>query len=685
MGLVYRAVDRNLGRDVVIKTPRLDILATPAAARFTREIRSLVALVHPHIVHILDAGEHEGVPFVVLEYLAGGSLQSRRPVGPHGRPLPMPVQTLSNWLDNIATVLDFIHGQHHVHRDVKPDNILFDSFGSAYLSDFGITKAMAAADLKAQATALTSTGVAVGSPPYMAPELVKGEPYDGRVDQYALAVTIYELLSGTNPFTAAYPAAVLMRHTTHEPPPLHEVVPTISEVVATAVQRGLAKDPQQRYTDCRSLACAVLSSLNGATLEFDVTLPAAWRLIPGTHAHLGPTVATTPGRVVLRGGEHYAIQVERSVTDATLTGLRPLARLPGLKEINLRWCDQITDAGIAHLGCLPRLNAISVRGCVQMTDAGLDQLAALSQLESLDISYCPQVTDWGLERLRQLVHLESLSLSGCSGLTEAGLLHLHALPCLKTLHLGGPRVTDAWLVQLQALPQLRVLSLGESEQLTDAGVAHLGVLQRLAALDVSSCKRLTDAGLANLAALSRLERLTLFQCPALTDEGLAHLASLTHLEALDLGWCQKITDVGLRHLRSLSYLEALDLSGCYQVTDAGLESLQALPRLQRLDLRRCGHLTNAGLAHLAELRHLKSLSLGACNQISDTGLTFLKALTHLEELDLRECDHITDAGLAHLHGLTRLSTLTLFGCPQVSAAGRLSLQAAAPGCAIRHS
>src|SRR5262249_31436961 len=147
MAWVYRAWDRNLETDVIIKVPLPELVGHPAfTALFDREVRSLVRLAHPHIVKVLDVGKHAGTPFAVMQYLAGGSLRDRQlhPGGRRGGDRPPAVATLSAWLDPIAEALDYVHGQGFLHRDVKPSNILFDHAGHAYLGDFGVIKVLAA-------------------------------------------------------------------------------------------------------------------------------------------------------------------------------------------------------------------------------------------------------------------------------------------------------------------------------------------------------------------------------------------------------------------------------------------------------------------------------------------------------------------------------------------------------------
>jgi serine/threonine protein kinase len=257
MSEVYRAWDKNLQTEVVIKVPHRSLFRDSTfAARFSREIQSLVRLAHPHVVRVIDVGDHEGLPFAVLQYLAGGSLYDRMIGGGNGR-RPLPAASLAGWLLGVAEALDFIHGQNYVHRDVKPGNILFDGHGHVFLSDFGIAKALADTDR----ANLTQRGMVPGTLQYVAPEIFRGKPADGRADQYALAVTVYEVLTGRWPFEGTDDIGLVTQHKQLTPPALHQLVPGIPEAVTQAVGRGLARDPDQRFSNCRSFARAVLEAL----------------------------------------------------------------------------------------------------------------------------------------------------------------------------------------------------------------------------------------------------------------------------------------------------------------------------------------------------------------------------------------------------------------------------------------
>jgi serine/threonine protein kinase len=261
MGLIFRAWDRNLQSEVVIKIPR-----TPATAdrsfteRFLREVHSLVKLAHPHIVRILDIGEHQAVPYAVMQYLPGGSLADRIR-STSGTRVPMPLGALASWLGEIASALDFIHGQQFIHRDVKPANILFDAHGNVYLGDFGVAKALATLAANEQPLELTAGGMLVGTPGYLAPEMILSRTYDGRADQYALAMVVHETLAGSHPFAGLPLSAILVSQATEALPELHEAQPQIPPAVSAAVSKGLAKDPAARFPDCTALAEAVLAAI----------------------------------------------------------------------------------------------------------------------------------------------------------------------------------------------------------------------------------------------------------------------------------------------------------------------------------------------------------------------------------------------------------------------------------------
>lgn len=262
MGVVYRAWDLWESGYVVIKMPKRELIGDPKfLQRFEQELAALRFLSHASVVPIVDLGSEEGTPFAVMPYLAGGSLKQRRTLLPDERIAPENPAALWRWLPAIAEALDFVHESGYVHRDVKPDNILFDGLGTPFLGDFGVAKIVLQAEDETAVKGLTGTGMALGTPAYMAPELISGSIPDARIDQYALAVMTYELLAGRKPFDGPTPAAVLLAHATGQAPPLTSLLPAIAGTVSNAVARGMARDPVARFSSCKEFAQSVLSTV----------------------------------------------------------------------------------------------------------------------------------------------------------------------------------------------------------------------------------------------------------------------------------------------------------------------------------------------------------------------------------------------------------------------------------------
>lgn len=261
MADVLLALDRKLHTPVVLKVPRPELLDDPTMEeRFQREMLAIAKLRHPGIVKIIDLDEAEGIPFAVLEYLAGGSLDDHLPRDGAGRYLPSGPQSLAVWLPTIARALDFVHGQGFLHRDVKPGNILFDADGNAYLSDFGIVSVFDRGLARSEAKTLTPSGELVGTPEFMAPELILGTPRDGRADQYALVLTAYFVLCGRPPFEGGA-VPVLARHVKDGVPPLSETLAYAPPALVDVIARGAAKEAKDRFESCTAFAEATLEAI----------------------------------------------------------------------------------------------------------------------------------------------------------------------------------------------------------------------------------------------------------------------------------------------------------------------------------------------------------------------------------------------------------------------------------------
>jgi Tol biopolymer transport system component/tRNA A-37 threonylcarbamoyl transferase component Bud32 len=239
MATVYLAEDLKHHRKVALKVLRPEIAATVGAGRFAREIEVAARLQHPNILPLLDSGEAEGFFFYVMPYVEGESLRDRLARGGE-----LPIQDAVRILMEVADALSEAHAHGVVHRDIKPDNVMLRG-RHALVADFGVAKAVTEATGR---QLLTSTGVALGTPTYMAPEQAMADPHqDHRVDIYALGVLGYELLTGRAPFSATTAQEMLAAHVTAVPDPVERYRPTVSPALAQIIMRCLAKKPADRW------------------------------------------------------------------------------------------------------------------------------------------------------------------------------------------------------------------------------------------------------------------------------------------------------------------------------------------------------------------------------------------------------------------------------------------------------
>jgi serine/threonine-protein kinase len=238
MATVYLARDRKHQRQVAIKVLRPEISVSLGLGRFIQEIEIVAGLQHPHILPLLDSGEADGFLYYVMPYVEGDSLRERLQ-----REGEFPVSTTVRILTEIADALGYAHSRNVVHRDMKPENIML-SGRHPLVMDFGIAKAVSPA---LETPRVTTQGVALGTPAYMAPEQASADPHlDHRVDIYALGVIGYELLTGSTPFTGTSAQQILAAHLTQRPEPIQARRPTIPVALAAIIMRCLEKRPADR-------------------------------------------------------------------------------------------------------------------------------------------------------------------------------------------------------------------------------------------------------------------------------------------------------------------------------------------------------------------------------------------------------------------------------------------------------
>ena len=271
MGIVYKALDPDIERDVAIKTIRFENFPEGTQKddliiRFIREARAAGKLAHANIVTVYDVGREDDLTYIVMQYIEGRSLQALIDSGKRFAP-----PEINEILKPIADALCYAHQSGIIHRDIKPANILIDKCGKPYLADFGVARMDSAA--------LTRTGTAVGTLGYMSPEQIKGQNIDHRSDIFALGIILYELLTGKTPFPGENISTIVYKIVHEQPPRITEINRHIPAGYDFVVQKALAKNPEDRYQNCRQLVAGLESAgqvLAGTlSYETDKHLPAA--------------------------------------------------------------------------------------------------------------------------------------------------------------------------------------------------------------------------------------------------------------------------------------------------------------------------------------------------------------------------------------------------------------------------
>jgi len=254
MAIVYKAYDMRLERQVAIKVIRRGAfppdMLEQILKRFEREAKALARLNHPNIVSVIDYGSYSGAPYLVMPFIPSGTLKERINQ-------PVHYSEAAQILAPIARALAYAHDQEIIHRDIKPANILITYSGEPVLTDFGIAKILE----KAEGNTLTSTGMGLGTPEYMAPEQWHGNA-GACCDQYALGVIFYEMITGKKPFSADTPPAVMLKQATEPLPRPSQFVHDLPQQVEFILLKMLAKDPQNRYASMRTLV-GVMEKLMG--------------------------------------------------------------------------------------------------------------------------------------------------------------------------------------------------------------------------------------------------------------------------------------------------------------------------------------------------------------------------------------------------------------------------------------
>jgi serine/threonine protein kinase len=286
MGEVRAATDVRLHRKVAVKLLRVDLAEMDEVRRrFEGEARAAAALVHPNVVAVFDAGEDDGAPYIVMELLPGRTLADELAAGPLSTP------EVYDLAVSVLGALDAAHRAGIVHRDVKPGNVLRAAGGAWKVADFGIAKvAEAAGDL-------TLTGTTIGTPAYLAPERIRGEPATPATDLYTTGVVLYEALTGRKPFVADNSIALAERIRAGHAPAVRELVPDVDPTLEHVIERAMATDPRRRFSHAadmrRALGEETLRVRHAPSGHGDQTEP---RPVPTVTRTRALSTAARPGR-----------------------------------------------------------------------------------------------------------------------------------------------------------------------------------------------------------------------------------------------------------------------------------------------------------------------------------------------------------------------------------------------------
>lgn len=319
MATVFHAYDPRFERDVAIKVLPMAFTHDPQfRVRFEREAKMIALLEHPAIVPVYDFGEEDGQPYIVMRYMSGGSLTERLKDG------PLTLAETTQLISRMAPALDAAHARNIIHRDLKPGNILFDQYGNAHLSDFGIARIVVEGSA-------TMTGEAIlGTPAYMSPEQIQGDKkIDGRSDIYALGVLTYQMLSGQVPYQSDTPARVMMMHVLEPVPDIQKVMADLPAGVEAVISKSMAKAPEDRYSNAGEMAADLEAILHGTPGMIPLAANAATMIHDRSHrADFQMTTMVTPGKTVLGAQPVIAGQSAEAAPPGTPAAARRAPAIP---------------------------------------------------------------------------------------------------------------------------------------------------------------------------------------------------------------------------------------------------------------------------------------------------------------------------------------------------------------------
>jgi eukaryotic-like serine/threonine-protein kinase len=617
MGVVLKARDTSLQRIVAIKllAPQWAASGT-ARKRFVREAQAAAAVRDEHVVSIYAVQGTGPVPYLVMEYIDGITLEER--IKQRG---PAELKEVVRIGLQIAEGLAAAHKHGLMHRDIKPANILLENqVERVKITDFGLARAVDDASL-------TQNGVIAGTPMYMSPEQAEGQSINQRSDLFSLGSVLYMMCTGRAPFRGLTTAVVLWRVCQETPRPIRDANPDIPEWLTAIIARLHAKQPDERFQSAKEVAELLGQHL--AQLQ---------------HPSSAPFVVTrSPDRAIGR-------PIRWAIAAAILLSL--LGLLAGTEATG------VTKVAATVLGLLTPDGTL----VVEVIDPGVsvtidDGEMVVTSAEAKEIRLKP-----GLHQLRaskdgKVVHQEQVTVAK----NERQVVKVSPIAALNAVRTGQG--------DLNYRAAEYVLSIGGTIQVNDVNrdLKAVGELPkevfRLTMVRLRNNNQVSDAGLARLEGCKNLTQLDLSETQ-ISDAGLAYfkdLVNLTYLALYDSG----ASDAGLANFKDCKNLTTLSLSGG-QISDAGLAHFKGCKNLMRLFLEHT-RVSDAGLANFKDCKNLTDLSLSGAVQVSDVGLTNFAGCKNLATLNLNETK-AGDVGLAYFKDSKNLRDLHLSGT-QVSEAG----------------
>lgn len=682
MGVVYRAFDQTLQKDVAIKILPGQKPTPERAMRFQQEARTASKLKHPNLITILDFGiSPTGEPFLVMDFAAGVTLDSiieERGTIDAGSALEIVYQ--------ICEGMKHAHANGVVHRDLKPSNVIVEPDEcSVKVVDFGIAKLTD----EGKGLTITPQGRLIGTPSYMSPEQIAGEEVDARSDIYSIGCILFHLLAGRPPFESDTSIEVLQSARTKKAPSIQEVNRSASlpREVEELVAKSLLKDPSQRQSSVEELQdelCDAMEALE--QFEKQRTASDGSKGSLDSPLYRGPRRKKNSPRALMIGAMFgigtlvpvaaiiYMIMATPSVPDSgnskssdamqwnAKVALRPTDaqaieadkekdKDPWKGHFKSKWqdgterfeaLDSLTIDDLKQMGD-DKVKLFALNFAKTGTTLTLEHCRLISKInvEQLDLSNSA-ITDEDLQYIGEMTNLTKLEITSCANISDEGVAYLRGLKNLDTIQLSKTRITDKSIDVLTPLKRLRSLELFNT-QVTDDGIAKLKALP-IVEIGLEGCPRITDNALKPLAAKGKLTHVNVSETN-ISDNGLICLRSCKNLNTLRAGECRNITDAAVTFVAdNLPHLHYLDVSG----TKVSKRSIPTMLRLKDLHDLHIGflELTDEDVAPLTSLSRVTKLDLSG-NRVTDKSLRTLADMPGLESICFNHCAGTTTNGASY--------------------------------------